>query len=263
MFDNNKLNSNAQNTGADKPKADVSKYAVQTWDDQRIKQAAAGLERYAPTNPGQGIMFSIIPGAPIVMAPVHYVSTGENDDQRGTYICLKHMGVPPVCCDALDEPTMRVNVLAAVYTNTNTAGRLAKGTVPEVTVGYIRLSATNHQSITNSLPDGVDPSQVDIVMTKAKRPGYEFALPNPGSKPRYVEAGLEAEVMQAAEKWMDGVTLVKRLGKELTPLGWKLLLKHLKADAADVDDAEAVEQLNVPSLKGIGEADDDLAGVGQ
>ena len=262
MSENNKLN-NSQNA-ADKPKADVSKYALAQWDDERIKQAAAGLERYAPTSPGQGIMFAVLPGAPVVMAPTHYVSAGENDDQRGTYVCLKHLGAPPICCDALEEPNMRVNVLAAIYTNTNNAGRLAKGLAPEVIVGFIRLSATNHRTISNMLPDGVAPSQVDIIMTKSKRPGYEFALPSPGSKPRYIEAGLQDEVMRAADKWMDGVALVKRLGKELSPLGWKLLLKHLKADAEDADLTEGDEQLDVPAgLKAIGEADDELSGIGQ
>ncbi len=263
MFD---VNSNNNSVADKKPKADVSKYAIANWDDSRIKKAAAGLERYAPTNPGQGIGFAIIPGAPIVMAPTHYVSTGENDDQRGTYICLRHLGEQPICCEALEDPTIRVNVLAAIYTNANNAGRLPKGIKPEVTVGYIRLSAANHQAITNMLPDGIEPSQVDIVMTKAKRPGYDFALPSPGSKPRYVEAGMQDEVVQAAEKWMDGAALVKRLGKELSPLGWKMLLKHLGADvdedceSADSDDT-GLDGLS--ALNGIGEGDDDLNGVGQ
>jgi len=114
------------------------------------------------------------------------------------------------------------------------------------------------------LPDGVEPSQVDIVMTKAKRPGYEFSLPNPGGKPRYIEAGMQDEVLQAAQKWIDGQALVKRLGKELSPLGWKMLLKHLGADVdTDAGSTEA-EGYNLESgLKGIGEADDELNGVGQ
>jgi len=238
-----------------RPKADVSKYAITNWDDSRIKKAAAGLERYAPTNPGQGIMFSIIPSAPRVMAPTHWV---ENDDHSGTYICLKHLGEEPICCEALGEPKVRVNVLAAIYANTNGAGRLAKDTKPEITVGYIRLSANNHQTITNMLPDGVEPSQVDIVMTKAKRPGYEFALPSPGAKPRYLEAGLQDEVMQAAERWMDGQALVKRLGKELSPLGWRMLMKHLGTYAdADVSKDAREEHSLVTGLKGIGETDDE------
>jgi hypothetical protein len=261
MSENDKLN-NSQTT-ADRSKPDVSKYALQHWDDERIRQAAAGLERYAPTTKGQGIMFSIIPGAPVMMAPTHYVSAGENDDQRGTYICLRHLGVAPICCEALEEPIMRVNVLAAIYVNTNNAGRLMKGTAPEVIIGYIRLSAFNHKTITNMLPDGVEASQVDIIIAKAGRVGYEFVLPSPGNKPRYVEAGLQDEVMRAAEKWMDGVALVKRLGKELSPLGWKLLLKHLKADAEDVDETETSEDNNTGAgPKAIGEPDDDLSGLG-
>jgi len=249
-------NSNAEK----KPKADLSKYAISTWDDSRIKKAAAGLERYAPTSPGQGIMFAVIPGAPIVMAPTHYVSTGEDDDQRGTYICLRHLGKKPICCDALEDPTIRVNVLAAVYTNANNTGRLVKGVKPEVTVGYIRLSAGNHQAITNMLPDGADVTAVDITMTKAKRPGYDFALLTPGSKPRYIEAGLQDEVMQAAEKWLDGQALVRRLGKELSLLGWRMLLKHLGAEVtagSDSTDAEEPGISGLDSLKGIGEADDE------
>lgn len=244
-----------------KGKSDVSKYQISNWADSRIKQAAAGLERYAPTNPGQGIMFSIVPGAPVVMAPTHYVSAGDDDDQRGTYICLRHPGAEPICCDALDQSTVRVNVLAAIYTNTNNAGRLAKGMTPEVTVGYIRLSAGNHQTITNMLPDGVEPSEVDIVMTKTKRPGYEFSLPNPGGKPRYVEAGLQEEVMQAAAKWMDGHALVKRLGKELSVLGWRMLLKRLGTGGVEEVNFDELNDELPGQIKGIGETDDELDGV--
>ncbi len=253
------------NEGADsRAKADVSKYTINSWDDSRIKQAAAGLQRHSPTTPGQGIMFAVIPGAPIVMAPTHYVSGGDDDDQRGTYICLRHIGEQPICCEALEEPTMRVNVLAVIYNNTNNAGRLPKGVAPEVTVGYIRLSASNHQTITNMLPDGVEPSQIDIIMSKAKRLGYEFSLPSPGSTPRYVEAGLREEVMQSAAKWMDGQALVKRLGKELSRLGWRMLLKHLGAGVAEEVDLSNLDDVDeFPSaIKGIGETDDDeLNGV--
>jgi hypothetical protein len=192
------------------------------------------------------------------MAPTHYVSGGENDEQRGTYVCLGHLGEDPICCTELnEEPKIRVNVLAVIYTNTSKTGRLNKTQAPEIQVGYVRLSATNHQSITGMLPDDGDIYSEDFVMTKSKRPGYEFSRPAPGAKPAYITANLQKEVAEAAEKWMDGNALVKRLGKELSVLGWKMLLKHLGSGVDEAEDEDEAPTKPTKSFEaGIGELDE-------
>jgi hypothetical protein len=134
-------------------------------------------------------------------------------------------------------------------------------------VGYIRLSAANHQSITNMLPDDGDVYAEDFTMIKSKRPGYEFGRPAAGSKPAYITAGLTEQVKAEAEKWLDGSALVKRLGKELSPLGWKMLLRRFAnggEEAFDEEDGPANPKHSLESIKGIGEIaeeDDDLAEV--
>lgn len=161
-------------------------------------------------------------------ALIHYVG------EKGSLLCLAEQNSEEgaACCQRYGDPQLRVVALCIHYVNADADGRLPKGTVPEIEIGYVRLSQPNYRSISMLPPDERTVYDLDIVMShRASGIGYDFIVAS--STPRYRAAGLEKEVERLATPFLDGKKLASKLGKKMTEAEFKAVLD---GDAMDVEE---------------------------
>jgi hypothetical protein len=117
---------------------EVENLSVEFGDKKLAK--GEGLELYRPTK-DHAIRFWMNPSAKPQGAQVHFIA-GSNGKNGGTYRCLAvgdDRSTCPCCMKGIKRE-LRVVVLAAVYVNADATGKLLADTVPELSIGYVRLS---------------------------------------------------------------------------------------------------------------------------
>jgi hypothetical protein len=182
------------------PVADVD------FGDTTLLSKPDGLPLFRPSRQ-YNIRFALVEALKPKKTHVHYL--------EGQKLSIRCVSTDPgevegICCTRLGDPELRIVALAVRYQNADVQGRLDKEIIPELEVGYLRLSRANFRSI-SSLPDeGSTVYDLDIVMSMRKSGvGYDFTTI--ARTPRYLVAGLEAAVKAMCKPYLDGAKLVSKL----------------------------------------------------
>ena len=184
--------------------------------DPTLMRRGDGLNIVRPDKES-AVRFALLPKAR--KSYVHYVN------EKGSLLCLAEQNSEEgaLCCQRFGDPQLRVVALCIHYLNADADGRLPKGTVPEIEIGYVRLSQANYRSISMLPMDERTVHDLDIVMSnRASGIGYDFIAAS--STPRYRAAGLEKEVERLAKPLLDGKKLASKLGKKMTEAEFKAVL---------------------------------------
>jgi len=157
--------------------------------DKRLKEYGDGLDRIKPDK-DKKIRFALVPGVDMVAAETHFIATG---DKKGLFIC------PGVGCPRCKTEDSRLTVAALVvqYTNADTeTGKLAKEAVPAYKVGYLSLSQTVANAISDLAEENGTPYDCDIAMGFD---GRRYSVTVIARTPRYVSLGDTEKVAAMAK----------------------------------------------------------------
>lgn len=106
-------------------------------------------------------------------------------------------------------------------------------------IGYIKLSKSGYRRVTKLIQEDQKPHEFDMTISwKDSGVGFEYNCISQKVRFRQNPALLE-EVLEAAEKFRDGVALTKKLGKRITDLEYLAMLSGTSATNAkdaSVDD---------------------------
>ncbi len=205
------------------------------WGDQKVINAAAGLQKLTPAK-GTVVRFSILETPSPKRASVHYVAG------KGKVRCLSTDEHQALCCKKLGEPDIRIVALVVHYTNANpTDGKYAAGSSLEYDLKYVYLSPPNYKEI-SMLPedDGQKVTDIDIrmVQTNPNKAGWGFTKASSKALWRK-NPELVAEINQTvARKYADGKQLIRKLGKKMTQLELQAFIASLSASAEEANLAD-------------------------
>jgi len=199
------------------------------WGDQKVINAAAGLQKLTPAK-GTVVRFAILPLPAPKRAQVHYIQG------KGKVRCQSTDEHTALCCKKLGEPDLRIVALVVHYTNANpTDGKYGAGSAIEYDIKFVYLSPTNYRQISMLPEEDQKVTDIDIRMTQPNpnKAGWEFSKIS--SKALYRKnAELLAEINQIVErKYADGKLLIRKLGKKMTALELKAFIASLAASAED------------------------------
>lgn len=200
------------------------------WGDQKVIDAAAGLQKLTPAK-GQMVRFAILPLPTPKRAQVHYVPG------KGKVRCLSTDEHQALCCKKLGEPDMRIVALVLHYTNANpTDAKYAAGSSIEYAIKFVYLSPTNYRQISMLPEEEQKVTDIDIRMTQPNpnKAGWEFSKAAKALWRRNPELVAEVEKV-VGNKYADGKQLIRKLGKKMTPSELKTFVASLSASADDAN----------------------------
>lgn len=198
--------------------------------DAELARDPNALERFAPAEKGSVIRLAIL--SKPLYANVHYV------ESVGTGRCISTEEHTGTCCARLGDPQRRFVVLGLRYINAHPrTGNFLPGAVPQVEVGYLRMSRTNFASVSKLVPEGYTVGDLDIGMSKSVRGsfGYDFNLVSTTAtwkKYPDVKESVEKEIL----RFSDNVVLSRKLGKVMTERHWLGALVGTDAETAQIPD---------------------------
>jgi len=203
--------------------------------DERVTKFPGKLERLK-LDGANTVRFAFIPGFKVKAAFNHYV------EGQGTFVCNSTDKETSLCCQKLGNPGMRAVALVVHYENAKSKdGSMPKDGEIEWSIKYLRMSRTNFAEISRKKME--DETLYDFDLTMSAKPndqiGFSFEKISKTAWWRKDE-DLEAEIMEAAEKFRDGKALSWALGKKIDELEYKIVIKKAAKDASKKDEEEEI-----------------------
>lgn len=222
------------------------------FDDERLYHRSGQLNQCRPDKSLKAVRFAFVPPDWVKpkSAKTHFLKSVGKEGKMGRFRCLSPLGTDDqaACCLGIDKDG-EVTIVALVvrYLNADNEGKYRKGPNGEIPpivweLQFVRLGQFNMKQIKKLAPEDSDIFSIDIVMSLAEGRafGYEFTAPSNTAARWKKNPELVAEIKQAASRFVDGKTLIGKLGKKLTEMEWKALLSGttLGAEEAKLENME-------------------------
>lgn len=202
--------------------------------DAEDLKAKGILGSVLPKEPNVVTRFALVPGLKAKIAATHFLPTA-NGGKGSTVICLGQDC--PECGRGSDHTSRRKIAALAVKYTTDNNGKFPQGTtVPVLTIGYVSLSpsAFTEMSAAPSEDENETIYTIDFrAVKKTNGIGWTFSR---AGKCAYAKTGLDAQVKDLAEPYLDGKVLKSRLGKVVSAGELKVMLfGDTSASLADLE----------------------------
>jgi hypothetical protein len=143
------------------------------------------------------------------------------------------------CCKHIGEARDTVAMLCIQYAGVSLKdGSIKKGVDPDLKIGYVTLSRSALRTMRQQLQEGENPYSVDWkILKKTSGIGYEYFRQR--TTPLYKTLGLEKQVGEMLQPYLDGLILRKRIVRPMSVLEIKMLVTGSVPDLDEnIDDME-------------------------
>lgn len=188
--------------------------------DERVSRYPGKLERLK-LDGAKTVRFAFIPGFKVKAAFNHYV------EGQGTFICNSTDKETALCCQKLGNPGMRAVALVVHYENAKSKdGSMNPNGEIEWSIKYLRMSRTNYAEISRKKMEDETLYDFDLTMSEKEGNNIGFVFEKISKTAWWrKDEELEAEILEAAEKFRDGKALVYALGRKVDELEYKNIIR--------------------------------------
>jgi hypothetical protein len=203
------------------PDIDLDEYDL-VLDHDKLK-GQPGLISVLPKELNKVTRWSPLNFVKAVMLQTHFLA-GAGPSGKGTSVICPGENCSECSKGSEHSSRRKIGVLAVKYEVDAATGKFPPNTVkPIVSIGYLALSPSAYNDMTATPSEGETVFDIDF-RTSKKASGIGWVFNRQSSPPAFVKAGMEAEVRELAQPYLDRVTLRARLGKVVTAMELKAML---------------------------------------